>query len=148
MIVVEDLHKSFGESHVLKGITTTFETGKTNLIIGQSGSGKTVFLKSLLGLFTPEKGKIFVEGKEIRLLSPSMALKHGIGFLPCERKAEGLSTLLSVRDNIVMASLKKISNPFGIIYDSEVQKTAKKYIDKLQIKISMVFYSISEVTRI
>ena len=63
MIHVDDINKSFGDSHVLKGITTTFETGKTNLIIGQSGSGKTVFLKSLLGLFTPEIGTISYDGK-------------------------------------------------------------------------------------
>jgi len=63
MIEVKDLHKSFGESHVLKGISTTFEKGKTNLIIGQSGSGKTVFLKCLLGLFNYEKGEIAYEGK-------------------------------------------------------------------------------------
>ncbi|UOB18822.1 ABC transporter ATP-binding protein [Abyssalbus ytuae] len=63
MIVVEDLHKSFGDAYVLKGISTTFEKGKTNLIIGQSGSGKTVFLKSLLGLFIPDQGKIIYDGK-------------------------------------------------------------------------------------
>ena len=63
MIVVENLHKSFGEAHVLKGITTTFDKGKTNLIIGQSGSGKTVFIKCLLGLLTPEEGTIAYEGK-------------------------------------------------------------------------------------
>ena len=63
MIAVEDLHKSFGNSHVLKGVSTSFEKGKTNLIIGQSGSGKTVFLKSLLGLFIPEKGKIIYDGQ-------------------------------------------------------------------------------------
>ncbi len=63
MIEVENLHKSFGETHVLKGISTSFEKGKTNLIIGQSGSGKTVFLKCLLGLFTPEEGKIAYEGQ-------------------------------------------------------------------------------------
>jgi phospholipid/cholesterol/gamma-HCH transport system ATP-binding protein len=43
MIEVKNLHKSFGDTHVLKGITTSFEKGKTNLIIGQSGSGKTGF---------------------------------------------------------------------------------------------------------
>ena len=59
MIRVENLHKSFGEEEILKGITTTFEKGKTNLIIGQSGSGKTVFLKCLLGLFQAEEGKIY-----------------------------------------------------------------------------------------
>lgn len=58
MIIVENLHKSFDGTPVLKGISTSFEKGKTNLIIGQSGSGKTVFLKSLLGLFTPEEGNI------------------------------------------------------------------------------------------
>ena len=63
MIEVENLHKSFGEAHVLKGITTTFEKGKTNLIIGQSGSGKTVFLKCLLGLFEYEEGSISYDGK-------------------------------------------------------------------------------------
>ena len=47
MIEVKNVEKSFGESKVLKGITTTFETGKTNLIIGQSGSGKTVFPEPL-----------------------------------------------------------------------------------------------------
>ena len=50
MIEVKNIEKSFGESKVLKGVSTIFETGKTNLIIGQSGSGKTVMLKSLLGI--------------------------------------------------------------------------------------------------
>jgi phospholipid/cholesterol/gamma-HCH transport system ATP-binding protein len=63
MIEVENLHKSFGNAHVLKGITTTFEKGKTNLIIGQSGSGKTVFIKCLLGLFDYEEGSISYDGK-------------------------------------------------------------------------------------
>ena len=63
MIIVENIHKSFGDTHVLKGISTTFEDGKTNLIIGQSGSGKTVFLKCLLGLMTPEQGTISFDGK-------------------------------------------------------------------------------------
>ena len=63
MIEVKDLHKSFGDAHILKGITTTFEKGKTNLIIGQSGSGKTVFLKCLLGLFDYEQGTISYDGK-------------------------------------------------------------------------------------
>lgn len=63
MIEVNDIHKSFGDAHILKGISTTFENGKTNLIIGQSGSGKTVFLKCLLGLFSPEEGSIVYDGK-------------------------------------------------------------------------------------
>ncbi|MGF1559603.1 MAG: ABC transporter ATP-binding protein [Flavobacteriaceae bacterium] len=63
MITVENIQKSFGDTQILKGFSTVFDTGKTNLIIGQSGSGKTVFLKCLLGLFTPEEGSISYDGK-------------------------------------------------------------------------------------
>ncbi|WP_281847950.1 ABC transporter ATP-binding protein [Olleya namhaensis] len=69
MIEVKNLHKSFGDAHILKGVTTTFEKGKTNLIIGQSGSGKTVFLKCLLGLFDYEQGSIAYDGKVFTQLS-------------------------------------------------------------------------------
>lgn len=71
MIKVENLHKSFGETKVLRGISTTFEQGKTNLIIGQSGSGKTVFLKNLIGLFEPNEGNIFYEQQKYGDLSTS-----------------------------------------------------------------------------
>lgn len=63
MIEVNSLHKGFGGVKVLKGISTTFHPGKTSLIIGQSGSGKTVFLKSLIGLHIPEEGTISFDGR-------------------------------------------------------------------------------------
>ncbi len=69
MIEIKNIEKSFSESKVLKGISTTFETGKTNLIIGQSGSGKTVLLKSLLGIHTPEVGTISFDGRIYSQLS-------------------------------------------------------------------------------
>ncbi len=69
MIRVEDIHKSFGDNHVLKGITTSFEQGKTNLIIGQSGSGKTVFMKSLLGLHEVDSGQIFFDDRDFSKMS-------------------------------------------------------------------------------
>ncbi len=62
MIEVKNIHKSFGDVHVLKGISAVFKPGQTSLIIGQSGSGKTVFIKSLLGLHTPEEGDICYNG--------------------------------------------------------------------------------------
>ncbi|HLV69525.1 MAG TPA: ATP-binding cassette domain-containing protein [Xanthomarina sp.] len=63
MIEVNNVHKSFGDSPILKGISSTFENGKTSMVIGQSGSGKTVFLKCLLGLFQPDEGSISYDGK-------------------------------------------------------------------------------------
>ena len=63
MIQVNNLHKSFGKEEILKGLNTQFYQGKTNLIIGQSGAGKTVFLKCLLGLFEPTEGTIEYNGQ-------------------------------------------------------------------------------------
>ncbi len=62
MIEVKNIRKSFGDNEVLKGFSTKFESGKTNLIIGTSGSGKTVFLKTMLGLFKPDSGQIIYDG--------------------------------------------------------------------------------------
>jgi phospholipid/cholesterol/gamma-HCH transport system ATP-binding protein len=70
MIEIKDIKKSFGDAMILKGISTVFETGKTNLIIGQSGSGKTVLLKSLLGIHTPESGKICFDGRVYSEIEP------------------------------------------------------------------------------
>ncbi len=63
MIEVNNIEKSFGDQMVLKGVSTRFEAGETSLVIGQSGSGKTVFLKSLLGIHTPESGTISFDGR-------------------------------------------------------------------------------------
>jgi len=61
MIRIKDIKKSFGDVEVLKGITHDFEAGKTNLIIGRSGAGKTVLLKLLVGLFAPTSGEIWYD---------------------------------------------------------------------------------------
>lgn len=64
MITLKNVNKSFGESQVLEDISLFFERGKTNLIIGQSGSGKTVLLKSIIGLHSIDSGEIFFDDKE------------------------------------------------------------------------------------
>lgn len=64
MIRAVDVFKSFGEHKVLKGISVDFHPGKTNLIIGKSGAGKTVLLKILVGLFKPTKGKVMYDDKD------------------------------------------------------------------------------------
>ncbi|MGE4540223.1 MAG: ABC transporter ATP-binding protein, partial [Bacteroidales bacterium] len=61
MIEVKNISKTFGDNQVLKNVSTIFEKGKTNLIIGQSGSGKTVMMKSCIGLIDPEEGEIIFD---------------------------------------------------------------------------------------
>ena len=75
MITIKNLHKTFGEQHVLRGINCTFQPGINNLIIGQSGSGKTVLLKCLIGLYKPEEGQILYDGRDITHL-PDKEMKE------------------------------------------------------------------------
>ena len=69
MIEVKSLYKSFEDKEVLKDITTTFEDGKTNLIIGRSGSGKTVLMKNLVGLLEPTSGQVLYDGRDFVKMS-------------------------------------------------------------------------------
>ncbi|MCM1067312.1 MAG: ATP-binding cassette domain-containing protein [Muribaculaceae bacterium] len=83
MIEVKHLTKSFDGRTVLHGIDATFYTGKTNLIIGQSGSGKTVMIKSLVGLVTPETGEILFDGRNLLTMKAEEVknLRKEIGML-------------------------------------------------------------------
>ncbi|MBQ7691806.1 MAG: ATP-binding cassette domain-containing protein [Muribaculaceae bacterium] len=87
MIEVKNVEKSFAEAggarQVLFGINATFYDGKTNLIIGQSGSGKTVLVKNIVGLFKPDTGQILYDGRDITVMDRRQlkALRNEIGML-------------------------------------------------------------------
>lgn len=83
MIEVKGLKKGFNGTEVLKGIDVTFEPGKANLIIGRSGSGKTVFLKSVLGLYDIDEGSIVYDGRDVSQLSKDQRklLRQEIGMV-------------------------------------------------------------------
>jgi phospholipid/cholesterol/gamma-HCH transport system ATP-binding protein len=69
VIEVVDLWKSFGDNHVLKGISLTIPRGTTYVVLGGSGSGKTVLLKHLIGLLKPDRGRVIVDGMEMSALT-------------------------------------------------------------------------------
>ena len=69
MIELQNIKKRFGENDVLKGISAKFESGKTNLIIGTSGSGKTVTLKCMVGLFELNSGAILYDGRNFSTMN-------------------------------------------------------------------------------
>lgn len=83
MIEVKHLYKSFDEKEVLKDINAVFESGKTNLIIGQSGSGKTVLMKNLVGLLNPTKGEVLYDGRDLVAMDKheKIALRREMGMI-------------------------------------------------------------------
>ncbi|MFZ4522480.1 MAG: ABC transporter ATP-binding protein [Bacteroidales bacterium] len=83
MIEARNINKTFGEHHVLKGVTCIFEKGKTNLIIGQSGSGKTVLMKCLVGLFEVDSGMVIYDDRNFTTMNfeQRKILRQEIGML-------------------------------------------------------------------
>lgn len=83
MIQVKNITKSFDDKTILHNVDATFYEGKTNLIIGQSGSGKTVLVKSLVGLITPEEGEILYDGRNLLKMdiNQKKELRKEIGML-------------------------------------------------------------------
>ena len=108
MIEVKNLYKSFGEQNVLSDITCKFEDGKNNLIIGMSGSGKTVLLKCLISLHRPELGEIIYDGRDLLSLRSKelISLRQEIGVL---FQGSALFDSMTVAEN-VMFPLRMFSN--------------------------------------
>ena len=99
MIELKSISKSFEDKEVLKDISTVFEKGKTNLIIGQSGSGKTVLMKCIVGLLTPTSGQILYDDRNFIDMSKRerTALRREMGMI---FQSAALFDSMSVVDNV------------------------------------------------
>ncbi|MBQ8239410.1 MAG: ABC transporter ATP-binding protein [Bacteroides sp.] len=100
MIELKSIYKSFEDKDVLIDINARFENGKTNLIIGQSGSGKTVLMKSIVGLLTPEKGEILYDGRNFLSMGKKekKQLRREMGMI---FQSAALFDSLSVLENVM-----------------------------------------------
>lgn len=100
MITVSHLSKSFGETKVLKDVSFEFQRGKVNMIIGQSGSGKSVLAKCIVGLHVPEKGKVMYDDAELLSLSEKekVGIRKNIGML---FQASALFDSMTVEENVM-----------------------------------------------
>ena len=117
MIEVSSIYKSFDEQTVLNDISAVFEDGKTNLIIGKSGAGKTVLLKCIVGLVTPEQGKIAYDGRDITTFNKKemMLLRREIGML---FQNSALFDSMSVLENVMF--------PLDIFSDMTYKERVKR----------------------
>ena len=120
MIEIRDLTKRFEDKTVLHNVNAIFETGKTNLIIGQSGSGKTVLMKNLVGLLDPTKGKVLYDGRDFVTMS-----KREMGMV---FQGSALFDSLSVRDNVQFPL-----DMFSSMNYNERVKRAQECLDRVNL---------------
>jgi ribose transport system ATP-binding protein len=129
IISVEGLEKR----GFFKPVSFRVRKGEIVSIVGVLGSGKEELCRSICGVTKTDAGKIFINGKEIKLDSPKDAIKAGIGYIPSDRRDEGLALQLDVLSNITLIVLKEMINT-GIINLKREKKEATYWIEQCRIK--------------
>lgn len=130
LLLMKDIEKSFPGVKALQGAYLELEKGKVNVILGENGAGKSTLMKILTGVYSKDKGEIFLEGQSVEVKSPKEAEKYGISIIYQEFN---LLPHLRVSENIFVTRLPK--NKFGLIDEKKLYSEAKKILDRLNLKI-------------
>jgi phospholipid/cholesterol/gamma-HCH transport system ATP-binding protein len=127
MIEIRNLKKSFGKNFVLRGVNLTIESGKTTVIIGSSGCGKSVLLKHIIGLLKPDSGEVIIHGKDITKLSEKEVyqIRKKFGFL---FQGAALFDSMTVAENV---GLGLSENTFK--QDKEIEKIVNEKLELVKL---------------
>ena len=121
MLRLDEINTFYGESHILRGLSLNIERGQVVTLLGRNGAGKTTTVKTIMGILSPRSGKITLRGNNIVGLLPHDIAKHGVGFVPENRR---IFPSLTVIENITFPlwgrgeegwSLEKIYEFFPIL---------------------------------
>jgi phospholipid/cholesterol/gamma-HCH transport system ATP-binding protein len=128
MIEIQNISKAFGEKVVLQDVSFTMEAGKTNLIIGTSGSGKTVLMKIMIGLFQPDQGAVLYEGKDITRMDVKSLkeIRKSVGML---FQGSALFDSKTVEENVMFPLDMFTNDTFG-----EKMKRVNEVLDRVNLK--------------
>jgi phospholipid/cholesterol/gamma-HCH transport system ATP-binding protein len=128
MIQIVDLHKSFGDNRVLQGLNLDIQKGETVVVIGQSGSGKSVLIKHIIGIVKPDKGEIFIDGTEICCLSEDefYKLRRRFGML---FQGAALFDSLTVGQNVAFGL-----DRYRDFSDNDKEKVVRESLAKVGLK--------------
>ena len=118
---------------ILNDISFEINSGEIVGIAGLVGAGRTELVRAIFGDLQKASGKVFIDGKEVKINTPADSIKAGIGLVPEDRKEQGLVLGLPVANNICMAIMSKITN-LGIINRKKETEFANQYVNQLSIR--------------
>lgn len=131
ILEARDITKLYPGTAALMNVNFKVRRGKVNVLIGENGAGKSTLMKIVAGVEVATSGSIFIDGKEVRYLSPADALKAGVGIIYQELN---LFPNLDISENIFMTR-EKMTNPVQIDHKKQIAE-AKVLLEKLQLRIS------------
>jgi ribose transport system ATP-binding protein len=137
--------RSLRRRHVLDDVDVAVHQGEVVGLAGLLGSGRTETVSAIFGLQPLDDGEVEVDGARLKRGSPRAAIAAGLGLLPEDRKAEGIVPTMSVRDNVVLAALPKVSR-FGFVVPRRVERLVERLATALDIKMSSAGQSIADLS--
>ncbi|MFF1395056.1 sugar ABC transporter ATP-binding protein [Streptomyces sp. NPDC058287] len=131
--------------HKLHGVSLDIRPGEVVGLGGLLGSGRTETAKAISGALASKAGSVTVAGVPLRAGSTPAAIRAGISLLPEDRKSEGIVPGLSVRENIALAALPRLSR-FGLVSEAQVDKIVDTFVKRLRIKASSPHQKVGELS--
>ncbi len=119
----------------LRDVSFTLRRGEVLAIAGLLGAGRTELARAVVGADRPDAGRVLVRGRPLRARGPRDGIRAGIGFLPEDRKTEGLVLGLSLRENVALPNLPRLTR-IGFVEASAETALARRYVDELRIRSS------------
>jgi ribose transport system ATP-binding protein len=126
--------RNLKRGRVISDVSFSVHRGEILGIAGLVGAGRTEVARAIFGADPIESGEIFVHGKRVRIKNPTDAVRNGIGYLSEDRKRYGLALGLNVETNIVLASLRRFLNRFGMVRSGLTRSAADDQVKNLAIK--------------
>jgi ribose transport system ATP-binding protein len=126
--------KKLNQGNILKDVSFSLKKGEILGFAGLMGAGRTEVARAIFGADKFDSGEIIIKGKKVHVKSPGDAVAHGIGYLSEDRKRCGLTLGMDVKDNVVLASLKKFISQIGWVNFSKATSTARDMSQALNIK--------------
>ena len=126
--------KDLSYSNIFQDINISLKKGEILGLSGLLGSGANEILRCLFGIIQESNGKILFNNKSIKIKNPKMAVRMGIGYIPADRKNEGLIQENSVKDNSILAIFNKLTK-FNFYNSTKASIATREYIDKLDIRV-------------
>jgi ribose transport system ATP-binding protein len=117
----------------LRRVSVTLKGGEILGIAGLAGAGRTALVETIFGVRAATKGQIRIGGKPVRIQHPGQAIRIGMGFVPEDRKLQGLFLNMAVRENVVISALPEVSR-FSFVNYSMAEKLANEFVGKLKIR--------------
>ena len=126
--------EGISDSRLLKDVSFELRKGEILGFAGLMGAGRTELARALIGADPKTSGKIFLRGKEVKIKSPSDAVKSGIGYLSEDRKKYGLLLIQNVTFNVILSSIPSFSNKFGFLKTKPAGAITRDAIKQLSIR--------------